>query len=114
MKALFHKPSKKLVEVIDGMPFEQTNCPTFFDDKTTLDDIFSPVEKENRWWSNDDFKLIAYNKHPKPVCCPYCNKRMTLTKYKGYYDTFIYWSCQDNCEQSKDSDVEDIHKGAYA
>lgn len=49
----------------------------------------------------------------RPKCS--CGAKMKLVEYKGYYDSFKYWCC-DNC--SLDDEIQDIKpdsvgKGSY-
>lgn len=50
----------------------------------------------------------------RPVCS--CGVKMKLVEYKGYYDSFNYWRC-DNCDL--DNKIQKIEadkgeKGSYA
>lgn len=50
----------------------------------------------------------------RPTCS--CGVKMKLIKYKGYYDTFQYWSCE-NCELETKLDKyksDEEYSGAYA
>lgn len=50
----------------------------------------------------------------RPTCS--CGVKMKLIEYKGYYDKFNYWSC-DNCELemiAQDAEPDNTSKGAYA
>lgn len=49
----------------------------------------------------------------RPICS--CGTKMKLLSYKGYYDSFNYWRC-DNCEL--DNQIQNIEpdkgeKGSY-
>jgi hypothetical protein len=50
----------------------------------------------------------------RPRCS--CGVKMKLVEYRGYYDEFNYWCC-DNCDL--DRDIQDMktdrqEKGSYA
>jgi len=50
----------------------------------------------------------------RPKCS--CGVKMKLERYKGYYDLFNYWVC-DNCELDKDMQDEEADRtclGSYA
>ncbi len=52
----------------------------------------------------------------RPTCS--CGVKMKLIEYKGYYDGFRYWSC-DNCALGQDMqnekyDADDSWNGYYA
>ena len=46
----------------------------------------------------------------KGPVCPLCKTQMTGAAYKGYYDSFPYWSCQ--CDD-EDIPVEYTWNGSY-
>ena len=50
----------------------------------------------------------------RPVCS--CGVKMKLVEYKGYYDSFNYWRC-DNCDLDKKIqkiEADKGEKGSYA
>lgn len=50
----------------------------------------------------------------RPVCS--CGVKMKLVEYIGYYDGFMFWTC-DNCDLESKLDKyepDDKFKGAYA
>lgn len=50
----------------------------------------------------------------RPVCS--CGVKMKLVEYKGYYDSFNYWRC-DNCDLDKkiqNIEADKGEKGSYA
>ena len=47
----------------------------------------------------------------KPIC-PLCNKEMHVVKYKGYYDSFVYWECSCR-DEDLEKLVEDKWRGDY-
>ncbi len=51
----------------------------------------------------------------RPTCS--CGVKMKLIEYKGYYEEFSYWQC-DNCTLEKEMELEKIKadktwKGSY-
>lgn len=49
----------------------------------------------------------------RPTCS--CGVKMKLVKYRGYYDDFLYWDC-DNCkiyEKMNESKPDKENSGAY-
>jgi hypothetical protein len=48
----------------------------------------------------------------RPICS--CGTEMTLNKYRGYYDEFEYWSCENyDCTIIDDFKPDFIDKGSY-
>ena len=52
----------------------------------------------------------------RPTCS--CGAKMKLVYFKGYYDSFKYWTC-DNCQldrriQSNEIEEDVEHRGGYA
>lgn len=50
----------------------------------------------------------------RPVCS--CGVKMKLVQYKGYYDSFNYWCCE-NCaldNEIQKVDADSVCKGSYA
>ena len=44
--------------------------------------------------------------------CPRCGKEMSLNKFIGYYDSFLFWDC-DSCA-FEDWQHDDVVRGDYA
>lgn len=49
----------------------------------------------------------------RPICS--CGEKMTLVKFKGYYDTFSHWACYECSlnEKIQEAKPDKIVKGAY-
>lgn len=59
-------------------------------------------------------KHVPFPFAKRPVCS--CGAKMKLAQYKGYYDTFNYWCC-DNCglgDEIQRVKPDDIFKGQFA
>ena len=57
-------------------------------------------------------KKIKFENRPKCLC----GAKMKLIKYVGYYDSFVYWEC-DNCDiqdKMNKAEPDDVWKGSYA
>lgn len=48
----------------------------------------------------------------KPVCS--CGKEMKKVDFKGYYDEFDFWECEDGCDISEGLPVDEERFGAYS
>ncbi|MBS4173502.1 hypothetical protein [Bacillus sp. FJAT-49736] len=51
----------------------------------------------------------------RPICS--CGVKMKLVEYRGYYEEFRYWDC-DNCKlddeiQNRNVEADKIWKGSY-
>lgn len=83
---------------------------TAFDKATTclfgnecVDEAFELIEEQKELT-----RLRAVVGSGDPVC-PICKAKMEKERYKGYYENFVYWSCE--CE--KFDDCETV-TGSYA
>lgn len=48
----------------------------------------------------------------KMPVCPFCEQEMIVTKFVGYYDEFVFWSCK--CEDEVlEPHVKEPQYGAY-
>jgi transposase-like protein len=35
----------------------------------------------------------------QPPVCPVCKEAMSVMRYRGYYESFVYWSCE--CDEDE-------------
>jgi hypothetical protein len=57
---------------------------------------------------------MKINFEQRPTCS--CGVKMKLVEYKGYYDSFNYWRC-DNCKldnRMQNAETDKKEKGSYA